>query len=162
MKRLTARLSALVIMLMLPAAASAQKEPPHTKETKNAEKFIGLAMTRQDAAQRKQFLEQAMPSLREAMQKNPENARVWVLAGSVYAGLGDLVGADTAFDKAVQLHAGYADQVLVERHAAWETAFNNAVGLINAQQPDQGIVALESAEALFPDRPDAQCYLGLF
>jgi tetratricopeptide (TPR) repeat protein len=162
MKRLTTRLGALVLMLMLPAVAFAQKEPPHTKETKNAEKFIGLAMTRQDAAQRKQFLEQAMPPLREAMQKDPENARVWVLAGSVFAGLGDLVAADSAFDKAVALHPGYGEQVTVERHAAWEVAFNNAVGLINAQQTDQGIVALENAEAIFADRPEAKFYLGLF
>ena len=162
MKRLSARLGALVILLMLPAAALAQKEPPHTKETKSAEKFIGLAMTRQDAAQRRQFLEQALPPLREAMQKNPENARVWVLAGSVFSGLGDLAAADSAFDKAVELHPGYAEPVSVERHAAWETAFNQAVGLINAQKPDEGIVALENAERIFNDRPEAKFYLGLF
>ncbi len=162
MKRLSARLSALVILLMLPSAALAQKEPPHTKETKNAEKFIGLALTRQDAAQKKQFLEQALPPLREAMQKNPENGRVWVLAGSVFAGLGDLAAADSAFDRAVQLHPGYAEQVVVERHAAWEGAFNTAVGHINAQQTDQGIAALESAELIFDDRPEGKYYLGLF
>ncbi len=138
MKRLSARLGALVILLMLPAAALAQKEPPHTKETKSAEKFIGLAMTRQDAAQRRQFLEQALPPLREAMQKNPENARVWVLAGSVFSGLGDLAAADSAFDKAVELHPGYAEPVSVERHAAWETAFNQAVGLINRLAEERG------------------------
>ena len=162
MKRLAARLSALAIVLMLPSAGFAQKEPPHTKETKNAEKFIGLAMTRQDPAQRKQFLEQALPSVREGMQKNPENARVWVLAGSVFAGLGDLAAADSSFDKAVELHPGYAEQVAVERHSAWEAAFNNAVSLINAQQTDQGIVALENAELIFPERPEAKFYLGLF
>lgn len=162
MKRLAARLGALAILLVLPTGAFAQKEPPHTKETKNAEKFIGLAMTRQDAAQRKQFLEQALPSLREAMQKNPDNARVWVLAGSVFAGLGDLPAADSSFDKAVELHPGYAEQVAVERHAAWEAAFNNAVALINSQQTEQGIVALENAELIFADRPEAKFYLGLF
>jgi tetratricopeptide (TPR) repeat protein len=162
MKRLSARLSALVLVLLLPAAASAQKEPPHTKETKNAEKFIGLAMTRQDPAQRKQFLEQALPSVREGIQKNPENARVWVLAGSVYAGLGQLAAADSAFDRAVELHPGYTEQVTVERHAAWETAFNNAVALINAQKTDEGMVALENAELIFPERPEAKFYLGLF
>ena len=162
MKRLSARLSALALLFMLPAAAFAQKEPPHTKETKDAEKFIGLALTRQDPAQKKQFLEQALPSLRTAIQKNPENARVWVLAGSVFSGLGDLAAADSAFDKAVELHPGYGEQVMVERHAAWETAFNTAVGLINAQQVDQGIVALENAERIFQDRPEAKFYLGVF
>ncbi len=162
MTRLSARLGALALVLLLPAAASAQKEPPHTKETKDAEKFIGLAMTRQDAAQRRQYLEQALPRVREGIQKNPDNARVWVLAGSVFAGLGQLAAADSAFDRAVELHPGYGEQVSVERHAAWEVAFNDAVGLINAQQTDQGIVALENAELIFPERPEAKFYLGLF
>jgi tetratricopeptide (TPR) repeat protein len=162
MKRLPACVCALVIAVLLPSAAFAQKEPPHTKETKNAEKFIGLALTRQDAAQKKEYLEQALPPLREAMQKNPENGRVWALAGSVLAGLGQYAAADSAFDKAVELHAGYAEQIENERHVAWESAFNNAVGLINQQKIDEGIVALELAELMYANRPEAKFYLGIF
>ena len=162
MNRLATRTFALIALLVLPTVAFAQKEPPHTKETKNAEKFIGLAMTRTDAAQRRQFLEQAMPSLQEAMQKDPTNGRVWFMAGSVYAGMGNYAAADSAFDKAEQLYAGYAEAIATERHAAWESAFNDAVTLINAQKTDEGIVALENAERIFDDRPEAKYYLGLF
>lgn len=162
MKRLPARICALVITVLLPSVAFAQKEPPHTKETKDAEKFIGLALTRQDPAQKKQYLEQALPSLRQAMQKNPENGRVWALAGSVLAGLGQFTAADSAWDKAVELHAGYTDQIDNERHAAWESAFNEAVELINQQKTDEGIAALERAELMYPHRPEAKFYLGVF
>jgi tetratricopeptide (TPR) repeat protein len=162
MKRPNARSLALVALLALPSVALAQKEPPHTKETKNAEKFIGLAMTRSDAAQKRQFLEQALPPLREAMQKNPDNARVWYMAGSVFAGIGNYPAADSAFDKAQELHPAYAETISQERHVAWETAFTDAVGLINAQKTDEGIVALENAELMFGDRPEAKYYLGLF
>lgn len=161
MKRLP-RLSSLILAVLLPTAAFAQKEPPHTKETKNAEKFVGLALTRQDAAQRKQYFEQALEPLREAMQKDPDNGRVWLLAGSVFSGLGQFAAADSAFDKAVALHPGYSDQIKQERHIAWEAAFNDAVTLINSQKVDEGIVALETAELMFDERPEAKFYLGLF
>jgi tetratricopeptide (TPR) repeat protein len=162
MNRLAARTFALVALLALPTAAFAQKEPPHTKETKSAEKFIGLAMTRSDVAQRRQFLEQALPPLQEAIQKDPDNGRVWFMAGSVYAGMGRYAAADSAFDKAQQLYPGYGEAIVTERHAAWETAFNDAVTLINAQKTDEGIAALENAERIFDDRPEAKYYLGLF
>ena len=162
MKRLPARICALVITVLLPSVAFAQKEPPHTKETKDAEKFIGLALTRQDPAQKKQYLEQALPALRQAMQKNPENGRVWALAVSVLAGLGQFPAADSAWDKAVELHVGYTDQIDNERHVAWESAFNEAVELINQQKTDEGITALERAELMYPHRPEAKFYLGVF
>jgi Tfp pilus assembly protein PilF len=156
------RFLALLILLLLPSAVMAQKEPPHTKETKSAEKFIGLALTRQDPAQKRQFLQQAVPPLQEAMQKDPNNARVWLMAGSVYSGLDQFAAADSAFDRALQLHAPYAEQIENDRHAAWESAFNTAVQLINAQKTQEGITALENAELLYPHRPEAKYYLGLF
>jgi hypothetical protein len=162
MNRQYARAIALVALLLLPATASAQKEPPHTKETKDAEKFIGLSMTRQDPAAKRPFLEQALAPLQQAMSKDPENGRVWLLAGTVQAGLGNIAAADSAFDRAEQLYPGYAEMISSERHAAWETAFNTAVALINEQKTDEGIAALEKAELVFSDRPESKYYLGLF
>jgi hypothetical protein len=162
MNRQYARAIALVALLLLPATAFAQKEPPHTKETKDAEKFIGLSMTRQDPAAKRPFLEQAMAPLQQAMTKDPDNGRVWLLAGTVQAGLGNFASADSAFDRAEQLYPGYAEMISSERHGAWETAFNTAVALINEQKTDEGIVALEHAEMVFTDRPESKYYLGLF
>lgn len=162
MNRLSARILALAALVLLPSAAQAQKEPPHTKETKAAERSIALAMTRTDAAQRRQFMEQALPPLQEAMQKDPDNARVWVMLGSVYAGTGNLAAADSAFRRAQELHPGYAQQIDTDRHTAWEVAFNDAVALINEQKTDEGIVALENAERIYAHRPEAKYYLGLF
>jgi Tfp pilus assembly protein PilF len=162
MNRLYARAIALVALLTFPAAAFAQKEPPHTKQTKDAEKFIGLSMTRQDPAQKRPFLEQALAPLQEAMVKDANNARVWLLAGTVHAGLGNFAAADSALDKAQALHPDYAEMISTERHTAWESAFNAAVNLINAQKIDEGMVALENAELLFADRPESKYYLGLF
>src|SRR5690606_19303870 len=93
---------------------------------------------------------------------NPDNGRVWLMAASVYAGLGQYAAADSAFDKAVELYPPYAEQVNQERHSAWEAAFNDAVRLINDQKMAEGVAALEAAELLFDHRPEAKYYLGLF
>ena len=163
MTRQFARVFTLVALVLLPTAAHAQqKEPPHTKETKNAEKFIGLAMTRQDPGQKRAFYEQAITPLREGMAKDAGNARVWLLSGLVYAGLGQYPSADSAFDRAAELYPAYNEQIENERHNAWEDAFNNAVGLLNAQKKDEGIHALEEAELMYAHRPEAKYYLGLF
>lgn len=162
MIRPIARLLALSVLLALPTAAYAQKEPAHTKETKSAEKFIALAITRPDAAAKRPFYLQALEPLRVATQKDPSNARVWLMAGSVQAALGQFAAADSAFDRALQLHPAYSDQINEERHIAWEGAFNTAVGLINEQKSDEGIRALEDAELIFDHRPEAKYYLGLF
>ena len=162
MTRLSARAFALVALVILPTAAHAQKEPPHTKETKNVEKFVGLALTRTDPAQKRTFLEQALAPMREAMTKDPGNARVWLLAGHVLSGLGQFAAADSAFDRASELYPEYNDQIETERHTAWEGAFNNAVTLLNSQKTDEGIRALEEAEVIYDLRPEAKYYLGLF
>ena len=162
MIRSTARLLALFALLALPAAAQAQGEPPHTKETKAAEKSLGLALLQQDAKAKRPFLMQALEPLRVALQKNSENGRAWMMLGTVHAGLGDLAAADSAFDRAVQLHPGYAEQIDQERHVAWEGAYLQAVELINAQKPDEGMAALRRAEVIYDQRPEAKFYLGLF
>ena len=115
MIRLNRRTLALAALLALPAAAVAQKAPPDTKETKDAEKFIGLAMMRANPEQKRPLYEQAIKPLQQGIVKTPDNAKVWFMAGQVYVGLGQFLSADSAFRKAVQLFPGYAEDVEGER-----------------------------------------------
>ena len=111
---------ALALLLLVPTVASAQRDSRYTRE---ASKHIGLAMTRSDEAQRKQMYETALTHLREGMERDGDNAKVWLLAGSVFAALGDMVEADRAFVKAVQMHPAYAEEIAGEREQAWIDAF---------------------------------------
>ena len=70
----------LAVLLLLPTAVSAQKDSKYTRE---ASKYMGLAMTRSDEAQRTQMYQQALTHLREGMQQDAGNAKVWLLAGTV-------------------------------------------------------------------------------
>ena len=160
MIRLIGRALATFALIALPTAAIAQKEPPDTKETKDAQKFLGLAMMRQTPEQKRPLFEQAMKPLQVAMTKNPDNGKVWFMAGQVYAGLGDLIGADSAFRKAEQLHPGYAEDLAGEREALWVEAFNAGITAMDAKNNDEAIKQLELAERLYSLRPEAKMNLG--
>ncbi len=160
MFRLTGRALALIALAVLPAAAFAQKEPPDTKQTKDAQKFLGLAMMRQKPEDKKPLFEQALKPLQEGMAKNPENAKVWLMAGQVYVGLGDFMGADSAFKKAEALYPGYAEDISSEREVAWVEAFNAGIAAMDGKSPDDAIAKLELAELMYPHRPEAKMNLG--
>ena len=160
MNRLAGRILALAALLALPTLASAQKEPPDTKEVKDAQKYLGLAMMQQAQEKKIPLYLQAMKSLEAGMAKTPDNAKVWMYAGQVYAGMGDFVGADSAFRRAQQLYPGYAEDISNEREAAWVEAFNQGITLMDQKDTDGAIKKLEQAEMLYPLRPESKMNLG--
>jgi tetratricopeptide (TPR) repeat protein len=147
-------------LLALPAMAQAQKAPPDTKQTKDAEKFLGLAMMQPSPERKKPYYEQALKPLQEAMAKNPENPKVWFMAGQVYVGLGNFLSADSAFKKAQQLFPDYSTDIDGEREVAWVEAFNAGLAHMDAKNPEEAIKQLELAELMYPHRPEAKMNLG--
>jgi tetratricopeptide (TPR) repeat protein len=148
---------ALALLVVLPTMASAQRDTRYTRE---ATKFIGLAMTRQDDAQRVEMYREAMTHLREGMERDADNAKVWLLAGTVLATLGEMQEADQAFARAVQMHPEYAEEIAAEREAAWVQAFNEGLGLMDEQRYDDAILKMESAQVIYNQRPEALMNLG--
>jgi tetratricopeptide (TPR) repeat protein len=147
----------LAVLLLLPTAVSAQKDSKYTRE---ASKYMGLAMTRSDEAQRNQMYQQALTHLREGMQQDAANAKVWLLAGTVLAAMGEMQEADQAFVRAVEMHPEYAEEVAGERESAWVEAFNEGIALMDAQQYDDAIRVLENAQVIYTQRPEALMNLG--
>ena len=145
--------------LLVPAAARAQ-EPKDSKYTKDAAKFIGLAMMRQDPAEQEKLYQDALNALQGGFTDDAENPKFWLIAGQVYAGLGQLDKADEAFDKAVELHPEYAEEVSGERESAWVSGFSKGVELMDQQQYDQAIAVFEAANALYGERPEGYLNLG--
>jgi tetratricopeptide (TPR) repeat protein len=157
MARFRGLLIAALVLLVMPAAVSAQRDNEHTRE---ATKHIGLAMTRQDDAERQQMYQQALTALEEGIREEPDHAKTWLLAGAVYAALARFDEADAAFDKAVALHPAYEADIATEREQAWIHAFNAGVARMDAQDYAGAIAALEAANMLYPDRPEAYLNLG--
>jgi tetratricopeptide (TPR) repeat protein len=158
MKRFGTMNLVLVLMLMLPVSAWAQRD---TRETREGSKLIGLAMTKQTHEERAEFYQQAMTHLRQAMQQDAENARVWLLAGTALAGLGEMQEADRAFDQALKLNPEYAEEISTERFDAWIASFQQGLEALENEQSAEAIRHLEAAELIHGGRPEAQMYLGV-
>jgi tetratricopeptide (TPR) repeat protein len=148
---------ALALLLLLPTLASAQRDSRYTRE---ATRFIGLAMTRADAAQQADMYRQALTHLQEGMERDGQNARVWLLAGTVYAALGQMQEADRAFTRAVEMHPEYAEEITGEREQAWIIAFNEGLELMDAQRYEEAIAKMEGAQIIYNQRPEALMNLG--
>lgn len=154
----TARLNLVMLLLLVaPGVAFGQRD---TRETQEANKFIALAMTRQDSAAKADMYRQAMDQLRPAMTSDADNAQVWLLAGTALVALGQMQEADEAFDRAVQLHPDYAADIDVERETGWVEAFNRGIELMDAGQYPEAIAAMEAAQTIYDRRPEALMNLG--
>ena len=157
MARFRGLLIAVLVLLVMPVAVAAQGDNDHTRE---ATRHIGLAMTRSDPAQQQQLYQQALTALEAGMQAEPDHAKTWLLAGAVYAALGQFEQADAAFRRAVELHPDYEAEMPGEREQAWIHAFNRGVERMNAQDFAGAIEAMEAANMLYPERPEAYLNLG--
>lgn len=149
----------LALGVALPAAAAGQQFKD-SKYTKDADKFLALAMTRSEKADRDNFYRQALAALEEGFTKEANNAKIWYTAGQAYIGLGDYVAADTCFDKAVALHPEVAEDIEAEREQGWMQAFNEGVTLMDQQQFDQALAVLEASQQLYDKRPEALLNIG--
>lgn len=159
MNRLRGLTLALAAVLLLPLAVAAQGE--QTSATREGSKFIGLAMTKQEQAERAEQYRQALAHLRPAMETDTENARVFFLAGQALAGIGEMAAADSAFDRAIALYPDYTEDVEMERRDAWIMAFQAGANAMEAGQSQEAIELLNEAEMIYQGRPEAHLYLGV-
>lgn len=157
MKRYAALSLSLVLALLVPAVASAQKDNKYTKE---ASKYIGLAMAKPDAESRVPLYQQALTHLEEGMAKEPDHAKTWLLAGQTYVGLNRFQAADSAFDRALELHPEYAEEITGEREQGWIQAFNIGAELMNQNKLPEAVAALELAQEIYAERPEGLMNLG--
>jgi tetratricopeptide (TPR) repeat protein len=153
-------LALLLSALIAPAAATAQQKPKDTKYTKDAGKFLGLAMMRQDGPDKDKLYQDALNAMQEGFEKDVTNPKFWLTAGQVYAGLGQLDKANEAFNTAVQLYPEYEEEVAGERENAWMVGFSRGVELMDGQNLDQALAMFNAANAIYPHRPEAWLNIG--
>lgn len=146
--------------LVVSAGAQAQEEPRDSDYTREATKFLGLAMMQEDAAQREQMYQDALEALQGGFEDDAENPKFWLTAGQVYAGLGDVENASEAFAKATELYPPYEEEIEGEREAAWMTGFERGVELMDRESYDSALVVLEAANEMYPNRPEGWLNLG--
>jgi len=147
----------------IPGASSAQQapEPKDNKFTKDATKFMTVAGLKQKPEEQAPLYQQALDALKQGMAKEPQNAKVWLLAGEIYASTGQFAQADSAFKQAQGLYAGYGPEIEGAREQAWLKEFQKGTQALDRNQPDSAIAFMKSAESIYDQRPEAQLNLGV-
>jgi tetratricopeptide (TPR) repeat protein len=150
----------ILTALLVPVTAAAQQRPRDSKYTKDAAKFIGLAMMRPDPAEQAKLFQDALNALTEGFEKDAQNPKLWFVAGQTYAGLGQIDKAGEAFNKALELYPEYAPEIEGERESAWMSGFQRGVELMDQQKNDEALAVFEASNALWPHRPEAWMNIG--
>jgi tetratricopeptide (TPR) repeat protein len=150
-------LALVVAAMLLPASVEAQQD---TRETRDAQQHIGLAMIQQSPERRRSEFEKALEKVRQGLQRTPQNAQLFLQLGQAQAGLGNYLAADSAFVQALQMHAAYADQIEGERRSMWAELFQR--GSEQLQEGDEGeaIRTFELANRMHGGMPESSLYLG--
>lgn len=159
MKLLTSMLVAVAV-LVLPATAQAQKKPSNNVHTRSAEVYLGQAQQARVPAEKKELFQKALTAALEGTKSDPSNPKPWFQAGMAYVGMGDLPGADSAFDKAEQIYPEYAPEIDPARKAAWVVAYNEGVQALQGGDAIKAIASFEVANSIYQKRPEALVLLG--
>jgi tetratricopeptide (TPR) repeat protein len=145
----------LVLAVLIPGLASAQKKPGNNKDTRSAEVYLDGAKREQVTADKQKFFQQALDATLRGAQTDPENARVWLLMGQAHVGLNNLAAADTAFDKAEQLYPPYKSETEPFRTNAWVGLYNQGIAALQAGDNAKAVQLLDQANAIYQGRPEA-------
>jgi len=149
----------------IPGVSFAQQaqapEPKDNKWTKDATKFMTVAGLKQKPEEQAPLYQQALASLQQGMVKEPQNAKLYLLAGEIYANMEQFAQADSALKKAQDLYAPYAPEIEGAREQAWLKAFQKGTSALDRNQPDSAVAYMKAAESIYSARPEAQLNLGV-
>lgn len=144
-----------------PAVEGAEGPPNVDNEwTREAENNLTVAQLRTDPAEQRPLFQEALTNVRTGLQAEPQNPKLWLLAGRAYIGLNDYAGADSAFTKAEQIYPQYAAEIAIDRENAWVQAYNQGVQALNQQNHEAAIGHMERAQSIYKRRPEALINLG--
>lgn len=109
----------------------------------------------EDTAANRAAYEAALQQSLEGIQAAADNPQHFFLAGTAYAGLGDVAAADSMWNRALEMYPGYAADIEEAREQAWARAFNEGVNAYNAGDVQGAITAWENANRFYNKRPEA-------
>lgn len=150
----------ILAMLFVPATVAGQRKPSTTMQTRSAEVYLNNANNTADTEKRNEELRKALGVLTDGARRDSDNPLVWMMMGQAYARMGDVAGADSAFDKAELLYPEYAEEIEPERLALWINAYNSGIAAIQEGDPLGAIEQFETADMIYRGRPDALVTLG--
>jgi tetratricopeptide (TPR) repeat protein len=123
--------------------------------------YISTASEQSDPVKRRTALENAQRNLLEAMDRGQEdNPAVWYFLGRYYVMTSDLVGADSAFDRAVADAPDCEEDIKYYRQVLWVPAMNRAMDSMRVGAYEGAKVVLSQSHAVWDQDNLAPYYLA--
>jgi tetratricopeptide (TPR) repeat protein len=112
--------------------------------------------------QRQRDLRDARRVLVEAITEKgqDQNGSAWYYLGRYYQSIGELVGADSAFDRAERLLPACVDDINENRRRLWVPILNSAVDRLRANDNEGALTQLRDANQIFDAEPPGFYYMG--
>ncbi|HEX9727664.1 MAG TPA: tetratricopeptide repeat protein [Gemmatimonadales bacterium] len=111
--------------------------------------------------QKQRDLADALRVIKEAIaQGEGENGSVWYFLGRYHAVRNDLVGADSAWDRAAAMLPGCASDINVHRRTLWVPILNRGVHALQAGDVESAKAEFLRSNTIFDVEPPAYFYLG--
>lgn len=148
-----------------PAAEEERQFPPGTEPsdnlwTRSAALYLARATQNPRPDEKRSLYGQALTAALEGIQKDPDNPKVWYLAGRAYIGLDDYAGADSVLDKAEEIYPRYVLETEEVRERAWAQAYNSGIGQLQQGNQDAAIELFKKATLVYQGRPEAELNLA--
>ncbi len=159
LRYLIASTLAAVVLLALPATASAQKQkceglkPKGGKWVSSAELYLDRARKNARPDDKRKLYRQAVDILSEGFERQPENPKNFMLAGQAFIGLGDLQAAHEVWLKAEEMWSCYVAKIDTLRFRAWVMTFNRAVRYSNSGDAEKAFEGYQDAYTIYPKQP---------
>lgn len=127
----------------------------------DAQKALRTGIEDKDAAKRAAALAQAEKILLEQVSQGQQNAAAWYYLGRTYLALGDVAGADSAFDKAQAVQADCEIDINSYRQNAWAVLANAGIDKLRANETDSALVLFRQASTIFDQLPHVYENMGV-
>jgi tetratricopeptide (TPR) repeat protein len=158
-----------VALVSWPGRAAAQEEacvgtePRGGRAVSSADLYIDRARrSAGNVENQRKLWQQGLDELERDMDENVDdpNPQVYLLAGRLYAELGQYAEADAAWTQAVNLWSCFEAKSDTLRYNAWVKVYNRAVGYARSGDTEQAREGYESAWTLYKDDPQPMLQLG--
>jgi tetratricopeptide (TPR) repeat protein len=101
--------------------------------------------------------------LLEAIEKNGQdkNPAAWYYLGRIYLQQGDIVGADSAFNKAETMLPKCREEISKLRYVGWVPLVNAGIEFAKAENNDSALALFRQANIIYRDKPVAYLNSGV-
>src|SRR3954466_14946057 len=127
-------------------------KPKHFKVSSGAT-YLKTGIETEIPENRARALSSGEKVLLEAIQQNGQdkNPAAWYYLGRIYLHQGDIVGADSAFTKAVALAPACKEEITNLRYMGWVPLVNAGITFAKEQNNDSALVLFRQASTIYRD-----------